>query len=126
MISVAINTDGTRRHFYGRNTNTSSVGIYKPKADDFLGSFFAVLNRWKSETRFLSDPAAISDHPSFKALVDNAGKVLPLIKMELTREPSLLIWVLEDHFGQNPYTPGDEGDIAKQTNRWITFLDEVE
>jgi hypothetical protein len=46
--------------------------------------------------------------------------------MEISREPSLLIWVLEDYYGTNPYTPGDEGSIVKQTDRWLTFLGGVE
>lgn len=126
LSTISINSgDGARRYF-ARNTNTKSRGVYHPKADDFVGSFFAILNRWRSETRFLSDSSEIADHPSFKALVENAEKVIPLIKMELSREPSLLIWVLEDHFGMNPYTPGDEGNVAKQSDRWLTFLNGVE
>ncbi|MGL4239077.1 hypothetical protein [Tabrizicola sp.] len=117
------NPVGQQFRFWGRNTNTSSPGQYKAKADDFVGSFYAVLNRWRSETKFLSDPAKIALHPSYAALVENAEKVIPLIKMELSREPSHLIWVLEDHFGTDPYSPGDEGNVAKQTNRWLSYLD---
>lgn len=117
------NPAGQEFRFWGRNTNTRSPGQYRPKADDFVGSFYAVLNRWRSETKFLSDPAKITSHPSYVALVENADKVIPLIKMELSRKPSHLIWVLEDHFGVDPYSPGDEGDVARQTNRWLAYLD---
>ncbi|NJM83131.1 MAG: hypothetical protein HC844_12145 [Tabrizicola sp.] len=117
-------TLGQSPRFYGRrNTNTKSPGLYTPKPDDFVGSFYAVLSRWKSETKFLSDPYKITSHPSFVALVENADAVIPLIKMQLSREPSNLIWVLEDHFGFDPYAPGDEGDVVKQTNRWLAYLE---
>jgi len=65
----------------------------------------------------------VTEHPSYRALVENAEKVLPFIRMELAREPSHLVWVLEDYYGTDPYAPGDEGDVAKQTNRWLAYLD---
>lgn len=124
MANVAISTPkGQKFRIWGRNTNTISPSEYTPRADDFVSSFFAVLNRWKSETRFLSDPEKITAHPSYLALVENAQKIIPLIRMELSREPSHLIWVLEDYFQIEPYAPGDEGDVRKQSNRWLAYLD---
>lgn len=121
--TVATYTSNKSFGFLHKNTNTMSRGTYQPRAEDFVGSFYAVLNRWNSETKFLSDPVQKTAHQSYKALVANAGKVLPLIKMELEKNPSHLIWVLEDFFGKDPYGPGDDGDVRKQTNRWLAYLE---
>jgi hypothetical protein len=115
-------TNGMSRHFSGRNTNTRSPAIYVAKSPAFRGAFYAVLNRWLSETQFTSDPEKKTSHPSFLALVEHADEVLDLIQMDLSRKPSTLVWVLEDHFQVQPYAPDDVGDITKQTNRWLNYL----
>lgn len=122
LAFVSSGTYGAKRYLSGRNTNTQSPGVYTAKSQDFRGSFYAVLNRWFSETQFTSDPDKKTSHPSFAALVDHADEVLDLIRMDLSRRPSHLVWVLEDHFDAQPYAPDDYGDLAKQTNRWLNYL----
>jgi hypothetical protein len=104
-----------------RTSSSSSGGTYKPSPLDFIGSFYAVLNRWQSETAFLSDPDEITNHPSFKALVENAKLVLPLIIAELKIRPSLLVWVLDDAIGDSPYPESAVGDIRAMSEAWIAW-----
>jgi hypothetical protein len=100
-----------------------SYGKYTPSSIDFIHSFYAVLRRWKSETAFFSDPEKITSHPSYQALVKNAGLVLNLIIDELRVEPSLLVWVLDDAFPDRPYSDDAVGDINEMTNAWIAWAD---
>lgn len=87
-----------------------------------MSSFYAVLERWQAETGFYSDPAKIMAHPSFQALVQNARMASPLILAELRKEPSLLVWVLEDAFpGERPYPDAMVGDIKAMTDAWLTW-----
>lgn len=106
-----------------RVTTSASAARYAPSVADFWDSFYPVLNRWKSETALLSDPERITAHPSFRAIVENAGETLPLIIDELRKGPSLLVWALEDAFGERPYGPGDAGDICKMTEAWIAWAE---
>ncbi len=118
-INAAVSGNYTRR----TQTATKSYGHYTPSNRDFISSFYAVLRRWESETKFNSNPNEITAHPSYLALVQNAGLVLNLIKDELQRHPSFLVWVLEDHFDERPYVEGDQGDIDKMTDRWLSYLE---
>ena len=102
-------------------SSSSSSGIYKRSPADFIGSFYAVLRRWESETAFLSDPDAITNHPSYRALVAHAKLVLPLILNELRLSPSPLVWVLEESLGASPYLPQDVGDIPAMAEAWIAW-----
>lgn len=105
------------------NTTASrSSSIYIASPEDFRGSFFAVLNRWRNETMLLSDPTKIMGHPSFAALVKNAEVVIPEICEQLRSQPSNIVWILEECFGFDPYIDGDEGDVEKQSNRWLDYL----
>jgi len=102
-------------------SSSNSAGVYRPTPFDFIGSFPAVLNRWQSETAFLSDPEKIKSHPSYQALVDNAELVLPLILEELRTKPSFLVWVLDDAFGFSPYPSDAIGDINAMADAWVTW-----
>lgn len=124
VVSTVAYPGYVRIRLNGRNSNTKSRGMYVAKPTDFSASFPAVLNRWRNETQFMSDPSRKIEHPSYVAMVKNAGLVLDLIKNELRREPSNLVWVLEDHFGIEPYEEDDAGDVIKQTERWLVFLGE--
>jgi hypothetical protein len=105
------------------NTTTKTVGRYKPSPTDFIGSFYAVLHRWRSEIAFISDPDKIAEHPSFKALVTNADLVLPLIIDELRKEPSYLVWVLDDAFDEHPYLSSQIGNLTEMSNAWIAWAE---
>ena len=105
-------------------TSTRTNGRYQPKPTDFINSFYAVLNRLKSETIFVSDPNKISAHPSFRALVENAQLVTPLIIDELKLRPSFLVWVLDDAFQESPYSPGDIGNFQSMSEAWISWAEQ--
>jgi hypothetical protein len=121
MLPVALSTAGSYR--LSSSTSSRSVGTYRPSPSDFISSFYAVLRRWQSETKFISDPNKITGHPSFKAIVANADKVKDLIVDELKREPSFLVWALDDAFNEKPYPQSAIGNIKQMTEAWILWAD---
>lgn len=105
-----------------RSRATRSYGNYQPKEGDFAPSFRAVLERWQSETAFASSPEEITGHTSFKALVDNARVIAPLILHELRKGASLLVWVMDDAFpGERPYPENVVGNIEQMTKAWLAW-----
>lgn len=114
---------GNRRILRNRVTKSSaaSAGVYTPSADDFMKSFYAVLQRWERETASLSDPDLIRAHPSFAALVKHAPLALPLILSELRRRPSFLVWVLAAAYGNRMDAPRVAGNIRKVTDAWLSW-----
>ncbi|WLA78990.1 hypothetical protein [Bradyrhizobium elkanii] len=107
-----------------RQTASKSSGRYEASSIDFISSFYAVLNRWRSETAFESDPDSITAHPSFAALVEHADIVCPLIIQDLRMAPSNLVWVLDDAFpNETTYSPSDVGDFVAMSNGWIAWAE---
>jgi hypothetical protein len=100
-----------------------SSGHYSPSAIDFVNFFYAVLNRWKSETAFYSNPDQITSHQSFRDLVENVDTITPLVIDELKKGPSLLVWVLEEGTGEKPYAESSSGNIKEMTNAWIAWAE---
>lgn len=113
----------TGRYRLSTSTSSRSIGSYSPSSSDFISSFYTVLRRWQSETKFLSDPNKITEHPSFKAIVANANNVKDLIIDELKREPSFLVWAMDDAFAERPYPQSAVGDIKQMTEAWILWAD---
>lgn len=105
------------------STPSKSAGHYEPSPADFINSFYAVLQRWESETAFSSNPDEITKHPSYQALVQNAENVIELIISDLRRRPSFLVWVLDDAIGEQPYSDDEVGDIVAMTEGWIRWAE---
>ena len=106
-----------------RVTASKTAVRYDPTGSDFVGSFYGVLRKWQRETAFLSDPSEIVRNPSYQALVTNGKQVTPLIINELKRTPSLLVWVLEDTYGIQPYSQDDAGNIPAMTDAWLSWAE---
>lgn len=120
--SLTRSTEPTYRKFrFSEYKPSRSRGHYKPSPEDFVGSFYGVLNRWESETKYSSSTTEILEHPSYSALVENARLTLDLICDELKKKPSHLVFVLEDAFEIRPYSDQEEGNIPAMTNAWLSW-----
>ena len=103
---------------------TSPSGwTYPISGAGYVDVFYADLNRWKSETAFLSDPDKITSHPSFQNIIKNVPFVLPLIIQELKNGPTLLVWALDDALDEMPYAECDRGNIKAMCEGWIAWAE---
>lgn len=125
-LQLSSGTEYGRKLLRARSSSSTSRsdGRYQSSPADFISSFYAVLNRWRSETAFESDPDKITAHPSFVALVNHAELVCPLIIQDLRMHPSKLVWVLDDAFpAEIPYISDALGDFEAMANAWIAWAE---
>lgn len=107
-----------------RPSSTRSAGRYEVPSQPVEQAFHAILGRWLRETKFLSDPEAITSHPAFSELVRLAPRVLPEIETQLRRGPTTLVWALEDAFDRRPYASDDiVGDLEAMTTSWVVWFE---
>jgi hypothetical protein len=71
--------------------NLGGSASYRATTDDYVTHFYAHLNKWRSETYYISSAHELMSHRSFKAIVGMGEAVLPLILDDLKRKPSMLI-----------------------------------
>jgi hypothetical protein len=90
---------------------------------DFVQRFYSLLNIWRSDTAFFSDPDLIVAHPAFQALVELAGDIVPLAIEDLRARPSNLVWVLDDAIGEVEYPRDIIGDLVAMSNAWIDWAE---
>lgn len=102
-------------------TVTVPTGHYSGLVD-----FQAVLEWWERETVFLSDPNLIVGHPGFRWMVDNVEQITPFIIDELRKQPSHLVWVLDQGLAeQRPYDQKGSMNIRAMTKAWVLWGDSV-
>jgi hypothetical protein len=76
---------------------------------------------WDADTRFLSDPQRIIEHPAFQEIIGLGTDVVPLLLKDLEREPGLWVWALPRITGENPVSPSEGGNIRKMTEAWLRW-----
>ena len=85
-------------------------------------SFKANYAQWLQDSLFDSLPDRIKRHNSYRAIVQEGDRVVPLIAAELRREPSFLFLALEDITGHDPVPQEAEGDLQATIDAWLSWL----
>ena len=121
-MNVVLASHSERTYIQPYRSQSKPIGKYKPTGKGYIHSFHAVYSRWKSETRFESNPKNIISHTSFEVMVRMAREIpeiVSIIIQELRLEPSMLVWVLDKALGDSPYSAEDFGDIRKMSEAWV-------
>lgn len=83
--------------------------------------FYQSYEKWIKSVRFLSSPNQIIEDPNFRQIVDMGLFSVPFIIEEIEREPSYLVWALNQIYGfkisDNPLTT-----IPEACKAWLKYL----
>jgi hypothetical protein len=101
--------------------STRASGFYYPSYSDYVDIFYSSLQKWKSETYFMSSIDDIMNHPSIAVIVRIGNPMISLILHEIRREPSVLCFALDDILKKTPYSSQDVGNIKKICEAWIAW-----
>lgn len=107
--------------------DNNALSHLKSAQDVYYGSlifrfrFYQAFERWNESVRFLSSPIQIVNDPDFKVIVNMGDTAVPYIIEELEKEPSYLVWALNQIFGfkisDNPSTT-----IPEARKAWLKYL----
>ncbi len=87
---------------------------------DLAQRFQGLATQWDAATRYRSNTHALRDHPVYQELVALGEPVVPLILMELEREPNVFWFlVLARITGENPVLPTLSGRVEAMARAWI-------
>jgi len=85
-------------------------------------AFKAQYEQWLRDSLFDSLPDRMTRYDSYKAIVDQGERVVPLIAAELRKEPSFLFLALEDITQADPVAPELRGDLKATVSAWLSWL----
>ena len=78
--------------------------------------------RWIEDSMFDSLPDRMTRHESYRAIVAQGDRVVPLIAAELRKSPSYIFLALEEITGSDPVPDEAQGDLRATTAAWLTWL----
>lgn len=86
--------------------------------------FYKAYLMWKDRINFLSSPIQVVNNPDFKTIVEMGHAAIPFIREELEKEPSYLVWALNQIFGfkisDNPNTT-----IPEASKIWLRYIKSI-
>lgn len=85
-------------------------------------AFQANVRQWLDDSLFDSLPHRMKAHASYKAIIAQGEKVVPLVAGELRRKPTFLFLVLEDLTGADPVSEESYGDLRATVEAWLAWL----
>ena len=89
------------------------------EGSDDRDMFDKYLEKWQHDTRFLSSVKTITEHPSFRSIVNMGGNAVPFIVEEIERKPSNLVWALNAIFHRKI---GNGETVTEACKQWIAEL----
>lgn len=84
--------------------------------------FDRLVVRWMSDSEFDSLPDEMTRHASFKKIVQEGSRAVPLIASSLRRTPSFLFLALEEIFGEDHVPAEAYGDLQATATAWLKWL----
>lgn len=91
------------------------------KTDDIRERFERLSNRWKDQSKYLSNTAQMAMLESYQRVIGLGPSVVPLILEELRREPDHWFWALESITEENPVPREFSGDVKAKAKAWIEW-----
>ena len=91
-------------------------------SDSHVESVFSEhVEKWKSDTMFLSSTEQIILHRSYQRIIGLGPAVLPLIFDDLEKSYSHWFWALEAITGESPVKKSQSGDIVAMADEWLAW-----
>jgi hypothetical protein len=84
-------------------------------------TFRNLVAEWLDDTLFSSDLSEILASAPFRRIVGLGSPAIPLILRELKKQPSLLVFALQEISKQNPVPPQCRGNITEMTSAWLAW-----
>ena len=105
------------QHFLFNEDAKALSGFEYAIDDHTLFSYY--LDTWKQQTKFLSSTSRIKENHAFRKIVDMGGNAVPYILEEIERQPSQLVWALNEIFHKRI---GQTSNVSEACKLWIKEL----
>ncbi len=110
-----------------RGAEINPADVFEPSVPQIIplpnrAQFEAAVARWRNDIIFDSLPDEMKEHESFQVIIQEGGRVVPLIAASLRRSPSFLFLALEEIFGEDPVPQEAYGNLQSTVSSWLRWL----
>ena len=76
---------------------------------------------WKKRSRYFSNGARMAYLKPYQHIIGMGWSAVPLILLEMAREPDQWFWALESITEENPVPSDLVGNVRESTNAWLEW-----
>ena len=91
------------------------------KPSHIASRFQRLAAEWKRQSRYMSNSAQMAILAPYQRIIGMGMDAVPLILMELQREPDQWFWALEAITEEDPVPPEAKGKVALMAQAWIAL-----
>lgn len=83
--------------------------------------FRILVENWKRDSQYVSSTQEMANLKTYRQIIDIGREVLPLLLMELQRDPDYWFVALQELSGANPVRPDQLGRLNQMSNAWLQW-----
>ncbi|NET54696.1 MAG: hypothetical protein F6K47_00340 [Symploca sp. SIO2E6] len=84
-------------------------------------TFNHLVQQWKAETRFLSDPHQMVLHPAYQQIIGMGEAAVPLLLRELEKKSGRWFWAIKSITREDPVPPEARGRTQVMIQAWLDW-----
>ncbi|MFB2918806.1 MULTISPECIES: hypothetical protein [Aerosakkonema] len=88
---------------------------------EIVDKFYTLAKQWENEVAGMSSTAQMSQHPHYREIISMGTKILPLLLLELKKNPLYWLAALSAITGENPIKPEQRGRVKQMASAWIEW-----
>jgi hypothetical protein len=88
---------------------------------EIIDKFYALASDWEQEVAGLSSTAQMSEYPAYQEIINMGTKIIPLLLLELKKNPVYWLSALSAITGENPIKPEQRGRVKQMASAWIEW-----
>ena len=93
----------------------------QPYSEDSAERFSRLVEKWRSETAFVSSVTDMAMHPAYQEIIGMGNDAVPLILAELERAPDHWFWALKAITGADPVPDEAKGRVEEMARAWLRW-----
>jgi hypothetical protein len=101
---------------------STRLRIMPTDAQTIQSQFDDLAEKWRSETRFISNVTKRALHPSYQRIIGIGPSAVPLILHEMSEKgPDDWFWALTAITGENPISEESSGNMNAMMEAWLKW-----
>lgn len=88
---------------------------------EVVNKFYTLAKQWENEVAGMSSTSKMSQHPYYQEIINMGTKIVPLLLLELKKNPLYWLTALSTITGENPIEPAKRGRVKQMASAWIEW-----
>lgn len=88
---------------------------------EVVNKFYTLAKQWENEVAGMSSTSKMSQHPYYQEIINMGTKIVPLLLLELKKNPLYWLTALSTITGENLIEPAQRGRVKQMASAWIEW-----